>query len=1319
MGDLLNFHLASKKHHNVSIFVPANCTWNTLEAVVKLRLQLSNEQDIKEIHVINSESGALVTTLSPINTAIQLSSQQSVYCEVHLYEDKQTTHQYTHEPVEKSIIIDKITPSNISESSSTGDWNDEVDYTEDGGESMFLTIYEDVEFREIPTTLSMTEAHESTFLKLCISGESEKVISMIEDNEIGEEEKEAGLRCACRYGCISTARALVAAGIKVDSCQPLSLFTPLQQACICRDESMAEWLLGEGASATILNSHGTAASHYICVFGLTSLLSHLSSPDLQLETRSGMRPLHYAAGAGQLDVLKHLISTGVDLSPKDRRLNTPLHYACEMGRTEVVNELLKAGAEVDAINGGKCTPLLLACRQGHLGIVQELALAGANVFAEDREWNSAMHFAAQAGSVSLLQWLVTSGKHDPHIRNRMQEMPVDIALKCNKSETHEFLRSFVPSDSACNHGDQDHSVGLSTDTVDHGDEKRVPCQSTMSSEPQSTICDGSIDTMSVAPSTIQSSAYQVTPPWSNTPFSIGPSDITASNSQQNSSVTSLDVSTPSGMNMHDCNSHSHSSIQLSDYSESSQCRYQAGNRQHGPEADEISSLGGFESEGWIDKCSGISVSTGDHMNSESSEYSCSDPETHTFLQACARGDVELIHKLLSARGDMYNVRNENGSCGIHFAATCGRQRVLEILVNAGTDVNTRNNGGSTPLHFACQQMHDNCVKWLITVAGASIKVCNNNGLTPVHVLCTGSAVSLLRWMASFCSEFHYFFDQNECGDQSNSKNSASLLECACESGNAEMLQALLDIGVSSNLKGTQNRTALHVASSKGVLELAQIICERPDFSGVDAVDCDGKTALFYACLSGSVNVVKYLLNEKADFNIINSRGNTCMHAACQNGDLKIVRQLVTAGMDVNTANLKGDRPTDFAVAAKKETVLAYMRSIMALERTVEIRIRKLCLAQDVDGLVHMVQSGYDVVDSVSSIVKNPPTTSVFHTICRKGLLRTCSYLCSLEVPLDVRDPEGYTPLHICSAEGHYDLLELLLDSGADYLMRTDDGRNCVHLAAKGGHLDVVRALESRGVAIDDSDLFGMTPLLAACSSGKNDVVQYLLQQNANIDAVDANGMTAMHYACKSGVVSLVEHLSDCGVSVDSTENADCSSPFLCACESGALDVAKWLLTQRGCNIFFKGGQDGIENTALHLAAGNGHMQVAEWLVHCGLQVGDLNFDRKSPIHLAEEAGHHDLAKWLVTTGSSIYNDRFLECLDPQLIWALNSNFFHLACVVLNEIFSINNCPALYERSDGSTLLHSAAAAGDVTLVGRSFKLGIDIEKRTSSGSTAA
>ncbi|KAK7433225.1 hypothetical protein QQZ08_000160 [Neonectria magnoliae] len=75
-----------------------------------------------------------------------------------------------------------------------------------------------------------------------------------------------------------------------------------------------------------------------------------------------------------------------------------------------------------------------------------------------------------------------------------------------------------------------------------------------------------------------------------------------------------------------------------------------------------------------------------------------------------------------------------------------------------------------------------------------------------------------------------------------------------------------------------------------------------------------------------------------------------------------------------------------------------------------------------------------------------PEFHEFLTACRHGDLRTCQELISRGVNINGKDRFDYTPLIIASLCGHYELVQLLLESGALAERNTFQGERCIYNA---------------------------------------------------------------------------------------------------------------------------------------------------------------------------------------------------------------------------------------------------------------------------------
>ncbi len=100
----------------------------------------------------------------------------------------------------------------------------------------------------------------------------------------------------------------------------------------------------------------------------------------------------------------------------------------------------------------------------------------------------------------------------------------------------------------------------------------------------------------------------------------------------------------------------------------------------------------------------------------------------------------------------------------------------------------------------------------------------------------------------------------------------------------------------------------------------------------------------------------------------------------------------------------------------------------------------------------------------------------------------------------------------------FDIVELLIESGADIEYLTDDGVGILDEAVIFGQIEVIRYLvENRGFDVNKTQRrSGMTPFMQACCYGDLKIMEYLKDRGADIEAKDKNGMDALSYTKQLG-----------------------------------------------------------------------------------------------------------------------------------------------------------------------------------------------------------
>ena len=122
------------------------------------------------------------------------------------------------------------------------------------------------------------------------------------------------------------------------------------------------------------------------------------------------------------------------------------------------------------------------------------------------------------------------------------------------------------------------------------------------------------------------------------------------------------------------------------------------------------------------------------------------------------------------------------------------------------------------------------------------------------------------------------------------------LHLACENNRVVEVTSLLQKPLNPNGTGADpRRPPMYLAAERGHLEVVRLLLEaRAD---KNAARQDGTTALMAAAVNGHLEVVRLLLEAGADKNAASQDGTTALMAATARGHLEVVRLLLEAGDD--------------------------------------------------------------------------------------------------------------------------------------------------------------------------------------------------------------------------------------------------------------------------------------------------------------------------------------------------------------------------------------------------------------------------------------
>ena len=179
-----------------------------------------------------------------------------------------------------------------------------------------------------------------------------------------------------------------------------------------------------------------------------------------------------------------------------------------------------------------------------------------------------------------------------------------------------------------------------------------------------------------------------------------------------------------------------------------------------------------------------------------------------------------------------------------------------------------------------------------------------------------------------------------------------------------------------------------------------------------------------------------------------------------------------------------------------------------------------------------------------------------HHACRHNRDRCVAILTAHNVPLNLLDDGGRTPMMICCSLGHKESLRLLLLAKADFSLRDHNGWDALahSIGRTRRHAICMRMLVAAGANVDASDANGITALHRAAAAGELVAASVLIDLLANVNAVDNTGTTALHTACENGHTRLVQLLLVEGAGVSVARSSDGAWPAHLAAMAGHTDI---------------------------------------------------------------------------------------------------------------------------------------------------------------------
>lgn len=322
------------------------------------------------------------------------------------------------------------------------------------------------------------------------------------------------------------------------------------------------------------------------------------------------------------------------------------------------------------------------------------------------------------------------------------------------------------------------------------------------------------------------------------------------------------------------------------------------------------------------------------------------------------------------------------------------------------------------------------------------------------------------------------------------------LMIATDEGHSEIAKILIDAGANINAKSNVNimRPPINISSSDRYSEFENLLYEGDerlnnwevtdytDFQ-VNAIlfeltieNCikdnrgHDQTALILASDNGGVDVVRMLINTRAELDLKNINEDTALMRASMRGHTEIVEILCEAGADLNLKGkigfIFGESEYDFsmttlmkATCGRKENVVKELIKAGADVNTKDIGSifdNALCIAAyfgDNEICNNLIKAGANINEKMSFF-------PILHYAAMNGNKETARIIIREGADINNRfEKNGITALMWAARNGHYDTVKYLLDEGADLNIKDNKGRTALMRAKDKYRYEIVDLLQ--------------------------------------------------------------------------------------------------------------------------------------------------------------------------------------------------------------------------------------------------------------------
>jgi cytohesin len=311
------------------------------------------------------------------------------------------------------------------------------------------------------------------------------------------------------------------------------------------------------------------------------------------------------------------------------------------------------------------------------------------------------------------------------------------------------------------------------------------------------------------------------------------------------------------------------------------------------------------------------------------------------------------------------------------------------------------------------------------------------------------------------------------------------------------------------------------------------------FMQVNVQDILGWTPLHYVAARKEMEAEAWIdefVRKQADVNAVDIRHRTALHYAILNCNVRSFKALLKAGADITTTGVDGMTPLHCVALTNSEymakSLLSHSRQAVdqfARDNYGRVPVHLAALGGNISIIKHF-QGSIEAKDLQDRTALHLATLSGHP----KAITELARYKASPNALYRQFRGGGETTALIWAAtEGNTEVVQRLIEAGADVNGRDYALWTSLHEASKHGHADIADVLIVKGALINSTERCRQTPLHLAASAGRLEVVRRLVQETGiKLNIREWDMKLAVQVAAENGYFEVVELLARKGAIID-------------------------------------------------------------------------------------------------------------------------------------------------------------------------------------------